>query len=427
MFSTKNNVKGFHEHVNYTSNMENTPNLFSDPSPRFANLKKYVIYLLIIITFSFSIAAYIKQSHNTPSSDEFTELEVISNNIFLGNTWDKKQINTFLYHWGNLSKNQRHQLQNVTWFQQFSLSLLDHLARSNRAVDSNAFLNNNKNDLLRTLAIVIDARHTADMIAMQARRNNTITHTTPNKTALQPSNPEQHKQHTTSRAKAITRISHADSSETATHPNATQLARQTISAAPAARTTKHDNLTQPSRQQSKSTTTSLQSKTNSQVAKSKKSTNVALMSTRTSPKQLGPTKHLPQKSTDRTRFNKYPTPAELDKVVNQYIDAFEQGNAHKILDLLSTNVRTNTANNATEVEQNLKELFASTTDRQLFIRNIKWKYDKNIAKGVGDIQTLLLHKDNSKVIATKGKIQIIAKKVNNAVLVTHIFTTKHTQ
>jgi len=412
MFSRRSNIEDLQEPANGAGDLDNFPNLIPDTSPDFAKLKTYLLYLIIIATFSFAIAAYIKQSDNTPKNSEISQLEQISNNIFMGDAWDDKQINLFLYHWGNLSKQQQRSIQNIPWFQQLSVAIVRRIAQSEKNVDSNAFEHKSNIDLLRTLAIVIDARHVRSVVAMR-----------PGTTRPDPHSNQPRKKHS-----QPTKLESGANEQKASKSHDRSQTAKVSSNRPAAqkhRTTHDDHAPQSLTAHAKRPS----AKGSKHTEKTDRHSPSATVAMNTTKQALKHKSHTRKQSFKKLRFKHSvsPTPAELAKVVNQYIDAYEQGDVRKIMSMLSLNARTNNANNAKEIEENLKKVFAGTSDRQLFIRNVKWKYQKNIAKGVGDIQTLNVPRDNSGVVSTKGMIQIIAKKINNTILVTHIYTTKHPQ
>ena len=425
MLSKRHKITDIKNHDSSSEQMDNFPNLLPDTSPDFAKLKTYLVYLIIIATFSFAIAAYIKQSGNQPGQNALIKMEQISDNIFHGDAWDDKQINLFLYHWGNLGKSQRQSLKRTAWFQQFSTSLMNHITQHLKAEDANAFDHESNDDLLRTLAIVIDARHSSALLESSDSRANTAI---ADKRSPAPRNRDQGRI-ATNKPNTVNRTTHDDSDDFVA-PN-TPAARKIVKSEAAAATPVKQPPApkQPPAAKAENAATVAMAK---QADRSPQHTTntpaqVQSSSVRIEPVTQTKSKNKVAKNTDNPRLNAGPTAAELDKIVSQYVDAYEKGNVKKIISLLSANARTNGESNSSEIEQNLKQVFATTKDRQLFIRNIKWKYEKNIAKGIGDIETLILPKDKSGVVATSGKIQIIAKKLHNNVVVTHLYTAEHAQ
>jgi hypothetical protein len=124
--------------------------------------------------------------------------------------------------------------------------------------------------------------------------------------------------------------------------------------------------------------------------------------------------------THRKRRTK-PTMAELYDVVNRYTEAYEEGSIRTLLSLFSTNVRTNTKNNITAVQEDYANLFDRTQDRQMFISHIDWSIEDNYARGVGLIETVIIPNDGRKAYSTSGTIQIMTKKIGNKLLITNLY------
>jgi hypothetical protein len=73
-----------------------------------------------------------------------------------------------------------------------------------------------------------------------------------------------------------------------------------------------------------------------------------------------------------------------------------------------------------EMKQDYDNLFASTSGREMFIKDVKWKVKGKKALGTGDL-LLTLHTKDNKVKTQKGKIRIVATKVGNQVRFSQMF------
>lgn len=133
-----------------------------------------------------------------------------------------------------------------------------------------------------------------------------------------------------------------------------------------------------------------------------------------------------KKLKSRRRVRDKPTASELFDIVNRYTIAYEEGDIRTLLSLFSFNIRTNTNDNIMGVQENYTNLFETTSDRQMFIRGLKWTIEDRYARGVGDIEMLTIPKNGENVKSTSGKIQIIAKIINNKLTITHMYNTEHT-
>jgi len=116
-----------------------------------------------------------------------------------------------------------------------------------------------------------------------------------------------------------------------------------------------------------------------------------------------------------------PTAAELQDITTQLVSSYETGNLAQFISLFSSEIKTNDRIDLTGVKQDYARLFASTSDRQMFIQNLKWS-DENIgAKGTGDLEVIIFSEEGNTVYSMEGKIQIVAQKIDNKVRITHLY------
>lgn len=115
----------------------------------------------------------------------------------------------------------------------------------------------------------------------------------------------------------------------------------------------------------------------------------------------------------------YPTPSELQDLVTQYITAYETGDVNELMQLFANATWTKSRTGLVEMKQTYKDLFNTTSDREVFIDNVKWDVKGDRALGTGDL-LLTLHSDG-KVQTKKGKIRIVAKKSKDLVRFTQLF------
>jgi len=118
---------------------------------------------------------------------------------------------------------------------------------------------------------------------------------------------------------------------------------------------------------------------------------------------------------------KGPTAAELQDVITRFIGAYESGNIKALDGIFSLNARTNERNNLREIKSDYKTFFSHTRDRQLYIKDLKWTINKELAKGVGNLNALVVKTDSDKINAINGEVEIVAKRIHNKVLITHLF------
>ena len=117
----------------------------------------------------------------------------------------------------------------------------------------------------------------------------------------------------------------------------------------------------------------------------------------------------------------FPTAAELQDITTQLVTSYETGDLDQFLALFSSEIKTNDRIDLSGVKQDYSQLFASTSDRQMFIQNLKWSKENIGAKGTGDLEVIILSEEGSTVYSMEGKIQIVAQKIDNQVKITHLY------
>lgn len=130
----------------------------------------------------------------------------------------------------------------------------------------------------------------------------------------------------------------------------------------------------------------------------------------------------PQRSiaSAQKRKPKFPTPAELQDLVTQYVTAYESGDVNDLMHLFANATWTKSRTGLVEMKQNYDNLFSSTSGREMFIKGMKWKVKGKKAMGTGDL-LLTLHTKDNKVKTQKGKIRIVATKVGDRVRFSQMF------
>jgi len=123
----------------------------------------------------------------------------------------------------------------------------------------------------------------------------------------------------------------------------------------------------------------------------------------------------------QSRSSKFPTKQELKIVVEKFVKAYDEGDIKALGSLFTENAKTNDQNNLSEIRQDYIDFFSKTTNRQIYIKALNWTINDNLARGVGKLRVVVVSTTNSKAQIVNGTIQIKAKKVNNKVLITHLF------
>jgi hypothetical protein len=117
---------------------------------------------------------------------------------------------------------------------------------------------------------------------------------------------------------------------------------------------------------------------------------------------------------------KHPTPAELQDLVTQYITAYETGDVKELMHLFANATWTSGRSGLVEMKQNYQSLFATTSGREIFVKDIDWDFKDKKAMGTGEL-TLIHHTKDKQVVSQKGKIRIVATRHGDQVRFTQMF------
>jgi len=136
----------------------------------------------------------------------------------------------------------------------------------------------------------------------------------------------------------------------------------------------------------------------------------------------GNNKPLPVARTKKSEDNnKIPTTSELQDITSQLITSYESGDLQKFLSIMSNDIKTNDRTDIAGVKQDYQELFNTTAGRQMYLQNMKWTNESVGSKGTGDMKVIISGKDGDAIYTMTGKIQIVAQKINEKVLITHLY------
>jgi hypothetical protein len=126
-------------------------------------------------------------------------------------------------------------------------------------------------------------------------------------------------------------------------------------------------------------------------------------------------------STSKRITPRAPTAAELQDVVTRLIGAYESGDIKMLTSLFASDAKTNDRNGLKGITEDYNQLFANTSERQMFIQGMDWSQDKNYAKGSGNLEAIVFSGSGESVYTMKGKIQIVARRIDDKVLITQLY------
>lgn len=132
----------------------------------------------------------------------------------------------------------------------------------------------------------------------------------------------------------------------------------------------------------------------------------------------------PQTKTVTVKPSDGPTLSELSDITVQFEDSYEEGNLEKLMSLFSMKAISNRFNNVNEIEQQYADLFRSTSERQIFIHDMKWTYSKGKAVGKGKMETVLMTDTDSKVRSSNSRVQLVVEKLGETTRITRFYALK---
>lgn len=115
-----------------------------------------------------------------------------------------------------------------------------------------------------------------------------------------------------------------------------------------------------------------------------------------------------------------PTRAELQDLVSRYMDNYRSGNIDRLMKLFASSNWTTAPEGLTELRRDYRDLFRSTSNRQVRISNIDWSFKGNKAMGTGDLVVDMRSRETRKSIRKKGKVRIVVIKTEKP-LISHLF------
>jgi len=110
--------------------------------------------------------------------------------------------------------------------------------------------------------------------------------------------------------------------------------------------------------------------------------------------------------------------AELNRFVNKFVFAYENGRLDELMSLFAKDARTNDQTSAEGIRKDHQELFSTTAARQMFLKNMNWVFSADGAEGNGDFEVLVQPKSSSEFASVKGKIVLAVRKIGANISIT---------
>ncbi|WP_455204440.1 hypothetical protein [Kaarinaea lacus] len=112
------------------------------------------------------------------------------------------------------------------------------------------------------------------------------------------------------------------------------------------------------------------------------------------------------------------TVAELNDLTVQLSSFYESGDLEGFASLFSSNPVDAEQQALMHVKKQFETWLSGTTDRQMFLKELNWVFNKNIAIGTGKLTLTLISDSEPQVLTLKRNIELTVKKENQKVSIT---------
>jgi len=136
---------------------------------------------------------------------------------------------------------------------------------------------------------------------------------------------------------------------------------------------------------------------------------------------IDPAHELSKMDLDRFEYALRPTYSELSDITYKFIDAYESGDVEKFSSLFTRNAISNQQNGRSGIKSQYEKIFASTTERQMFIHDLKWTFRKNMAVGKGTLELVVISKNETDVLTHKSRVQLVAERQKDQILIKRFY------
>jgi len=111
------------------------------------------------------------------------------------------------------------------------------------------------------------------------------------------------------------------------------------------------------------------------------------------------------------------TKGELNNILSQFARSYNQGDIKRLMALFDENAITNDQKDKTGIQAEYADLFRSTTERDINIKDIHWDLGKGKAKGDARFTVLVKPMGSTESARIEGKIEILAIKEDRGVFI----------
>lgn len=311
-----------------------------------------------------------------PDESSKSAAQRLAEKFLLTDQWNEQSINQFILDWEILSDEDKQQAHHTPWFEQFKTTVQNHLDMEK---NTHSQTNQVNEDLLTTLLATVDPGYFIDgaffgqTTVAQAQES-----------PSQPTDTNVNTNVTTAGTTAPPTPSTAAPSKVETK---TKAAKPPQTPPPEKKQPKEQVALKQSSQPSKSQTSKSQPvKKQLQVAKSM---------------QID----------------------QVNKVLNQFVTNFEQGNLSQLMKLFAPNATTNHHTSADEIRASYAELFQTTNKRDLEFSDFSWKPEGQQMEGDGKYMAHLNPKGTNIEQVFSADVKIVLDTTKPSATITGLYLT----
>jgi hypothetical protein len=117
------------------------------------------------------------------------------------------------------------------------------------------------------------------------------------------------------------------------------------------------------------------------------------------------------------------TTLDLNHVVKKFVNAYVAGDLKQFDTLFDEQAKTNDQKDLAGIKHDYLDLFSTTSSRNMVITDIHWILSEKQAIGLGDFTATVADSAGRTKRSENGKVQIIARKVDSELKITHFYHT----
>ena len=112
------------------------------------------------------------------------------------------------------------------------------------------------------------------------------------------------------------------------------------------------------------------------------------------------------------------TVAELNDLIIQLSNNYERGDFKGFTSLFTSDPSHKDYDGLKKTEKQFEDWLSGTSDRQMFVKELNWAFNKNVAIGRGELSLTLISNNHPRIVTIKKSIELTVRKDNQKVYIT---------